>query len=101
MSEPHIQPALPSRVSIDDDVAWQKVDGRVVMLILSTERYYRLDDVGSRMWVLLDECPDVAAAHAQLHEEYDTDGPTLERDLRDFIMRLADAGLIHIQPATP
>jgi hypothetical protein len=95
------QPVLAERVSIDEDVAWQKVDGCVVMLLLGSERYYRLDDVGSRMWELLDECPDVRSAHARLRAEYDVDGSTLARDLHGFIARLADAGILHREPTGP
>jgi coenzyme PQQ synthesis protein D (PqqD) len=95
------QPALPRRVSIDEDVAWQKVDGRVVMLVLGSERYYRLDDVGSRMWELLEESADVHTAHTRLHAEYDADPSTLRRDLHDFIVRLAEAGILHVEAASP
>jgi hypothetical protein len=95
------QPVLPERVSIDEDVAWQKVDGCVVMLVLASERYLRLDDVGSRMWELLDESVDVRTAHARLHSEYDTGASTLRQDLHDFIVRLAQAGVLRVEPVSP
>lgn len=95
------QPVLPERVTIDEDVAWQKVDGCVVMLVLASERYLRLDDVGSRMWELLDESADVRTAHARLHAEYDAEASILLRDLHDFIVRLAHAGVLRVEPASP
>lgn len=90
---------LPERVAIDDGVAWQKVDGVVVMLALGSAHYYSLDETATRMWDLLDECADVASALAQLQAEYDVDPETLQRDLRGLIARLADAGVLRVEPA--
>ena len=101
MSDLSGQPVLPERVSIDEDVAWQKVDGCVVMLVLGSERYLRLDDVGSRMWELLDESADVRTAHARLHAEYDANPSTLRQDLHDFIARLVQAGALRVEPTAP
>lgn len=88
-------PTLPARVHAED-VVWQNLDGCVVMLAFAPARYYRLDDVGSRMWELLNECEDVATAFARLSEEYDVDASTLRRDLSDFIERLVDVGMLRV-----
>jgi hypothetical protein len=71
VSNPDV-PGLPVHVSVSEDVAWRKIDGLIVMLVLAGEqRYYRLDETGTRMWELLEESPDVAAAYAQLLDEYE------------------------------
>lgn len=99
MSSADASPPLPQRVRIDENVAWQKVEGLVVMIGFTNDHYYRLDETGSRMWELLDECPDVSSAFARLREEFDVDDATLRRDLQEFIARLADAGLLEVTPA--
>jgi hypothetical protein len=76
------------------------VDGQVVMLELDSERYYRLDEVGSRMWELLSTGSDVDAAHARLLEEYEVDGDVLRADLEDFIERLTAKGLLRGEPSS-
>ncbi len=37
-------------MALNETTAWQMVEGRVVMLDLDSEHYYRLDAVGSRMF---------------------------------------------------
>jgi hypothetical protein len=85
---------LPARVRVPDDVIWQVVEEQVVLLSLPESRYYRLDPVGSRMWQVLDEHGDTAQAFRVLHDEYEVDEERLREDLRAFVARLADAGLL-------
>lgn len=87
-------------MSIAEDIAWEKVDGLVVMLTLSSEHYYRLDETATRMWELLNECADVSAAFEQLHAEYEVEPSNLRQDLHDFITRLSDAGVLCVDPAS-
>lgn len=90
----------PARVSVPETTAWQVVEGRVVILELDDEHYYRLDEVGSRMWEVLCESGDLGAARKQLEAEFDVDPETLHRDLEAFVARLADAGLVTIEGAS-
>ncbi|MGI8801074.1 MAG: PqqD family protein [Solirubrobacteraceae bacterium] len=83
---------------MSEAAAWQIVEGRVVMLDLDAERYYRLDSVGSRMWELLSEFGDVESVHARLLAEYDVDASELRQDLEDFVTRLVAAGLVQVEP---
>jgi hypothetical protein len=81
---------------VDGDIVWQRGEGQVVLLTLSGGRYYRLDEVGSRMWELLDEHAETDTAFEQLHAEFDVDEATLRDDLAAFIGKLADAGLLRV-----
>jgi hypothetical protein len=98
--EPHPDARRPQRVTVDETTAWQMVDGRVVMLELDSERYFRLDEVGSRMWELLSTGGDVDAAYARLLEEYEVDEAVLRADLEDFIERLTAKGLLRGEPSS-
>jgi hypothetical protein len=86
------------RVTIPDSMAWQMVEDQVVMISFSSERYFRLDDVGSRMWELLAELEDVDATAKRLADELDADPATLSSDLHALIEQLAAADLISVQP---
>jgi hypothetical protein len=79
-------------------VLYHPVSGQVVLLHLPQERYYSLDDVGSRMWALLVEDGDPRNVIRQLLEVYDVTEQELERDLLAFITRLAESGLVEIEP---
>jgi len=61
---------LPSQVQIPTEVLFQELEGESVLLNLQSERYYGLDDIGTRLWQLLAENGDVAAACEQLLKEY-------------------------------
>jgi hypothetical protein len=88
--------SLPTRVAIPPAVLFQELEGECVLLNLDTERYYSLDDVGTRMWQLLAEHGDVATVVEQLLAEYDVDEATLRQDLVDLIGKLSEAGLVTI-----
>ena len=89
--------SLPARVAIPPDVLFRELDGESVLLDLQSERYYSLDDVGTRMWELLAECGDVAMVVEQMMEGYDVDEATLHRDLANLINQLAEEGLLSVQ----
>ena len=90
---------LPQSVTISPDVLFQELNGEAVLLDLKTELYYGLDDIGTRMWQLLESNGQVEAACARLLQEYEVDETTLKQDLAELIDMLAEAGLILVQPA--
>ena len=100
MTVEHPDARRPQRVAIDETTAWQMIDGRVVMLELDSEHYFRLDAVGSRMWELLSTDGDVDSAYARLLEEYEVEGDVLRTDLEDFIEQLSAKGLLRAQPSS-
>jgi hypothetical protein len=92
--------SLPDRVQISSDVLYQELDGESVLLDLKSERYFGLDDVGTRIWMLLGERGDPAFVCAQLAAEYDAEEATLRRDVAELIAKLAEAGLVTVDPST-
>ena len=90
--------SLSARVAIPPDVLFQELEGACVLLNLDTERYYSLDDVGTRMWQVMAEHNDVATVVEQLLDEYDVHEATLRHDLANLIAELTEEGLITVQP---
>ena len=88
---------LPRHVAVSPEVLWQALDTQCVLLNLGTEHYFSLNDIGTRMWLLLDRHGDVAAVVEQLLTEYEVDEPTLRRDLADLICRLHEAELVTVR----
>lgn len=90
--------ALPARVIIPNSVLVQQLGGESVLLNLDNDRYYGLDDVGTRMWDLLAEHRDTSTVVRLLLDEYagEVDQATVERDLSELIEKLANAGLIRM-----
>jgi len=76
------------------DVLFQEVGGETVLLDLASEQYFGLDEVGTRVWQLLNEGEGFAAMIDALLEEYEVERDRLEADVRDLLGSLLEAGLI-------
>ena len=70
-----------------------------VLLNLDNERYYGLDDVGTRMLSVLTSSDSVQSAWLRLIDEYDVDREVLRQDLVSLIERLQEQGLVEVSPA--
>ena len=75
------------------------LDKESVLLNLETERYYGLDETGTRMWQVLTAAPTIEAAYQELQSEYDVDGELLREHMTDLLSGLVDNGLLQIHPA--
>lgn len=85
------------RFSISDEVLSQEVNGETVLLDLEGESYFGLNEVGTRIWQLLQAKPTVAETLSTLSDEYDVSREQLESDVSDLLIKLTDAGLISLQ----
>ncbi len=87
-------PCLRTRVRATPDTLVQELEGESVLLNLASERYFGLDEVGTRMWQALTTADTVGAAHAALLAEYDVEADVLRDDLFQLIQQLVDHGLV-------
>ena len=85
------------RFKISEEVLSQEVNGETVLLDLEGESYFGLNEVGTRIWQLLQSTPTVVETLDTLSDEYDVRREQLETDVSDLLVRLADAGLISLQ----
>jgi hypothetical protein len=79
---------------IPEEVLFQEVSGETVLLDLESESYFGLDEIGTRVWVLLNEGKSVGQMVDVLLEEYEVDRATLEGDVDELLGELIEAGLI-------
>ena len=89
--------SFSDRVTVPDDVLISNLQDESVLLNLDSERYYGLDDVGTRMLTVLSTSNSIEAAYESLREEYDVDGEVLRRDLLSLIEQLVSQGLVKIE----
>jgi hypothetical protein len=85
---------LNQTFSISDEVICQVLDDESVLLDLASENYLGLDEVGTRIWQLIDDGETMRSVVATLLGEYDSDEDTLIRDLDKFLKDLQAQGLI-------
>ncbi len=73
--------------------------GEVAILNLDAGMYYGLDDVGARIWDLVQEPRLVSEIQAAIKEEYDVEPACAERDVLALLQGLAEENLIEIRDA--
>lgn len=87
---------LATRVTVPDSVLFRDLDGEAVLLETGSGRYYGLNEVGTRMWSLLQRHGEVGAAYRDLLAEYPIPSRQLQEDLLDFVGVLASRQLIEV-----
>jgi hypothetical protein len=75
-------------------VAYQQLEGELVLVNLRTNRIYALNATGARLWELLHAGYDAPDIRRQLGEEFDVDPTRLEREMDAAFESLASEGLI-------
>jgi hypothetical protein len=95
---PAMSISFSDRVKIPDDVLISKLQEESVILNLDSERYYGLDDVGTRFLAVLTTSESIEAAYETLAREYDVDPQILRQDLLELVHNLVEEGLIRINP---
>lgn len=88
--------SLDSVVSVPDQVLFRDLDGEAVILSLDSGQYYGLDEVGTRMWVLLTEHGQVEQVYRVLLDEYEVSDTQLCRDLLGLVDELVACGLLRV-----
>ena len=86
--------SFSDRVRVPDDVLISNLQEESVLLNLDSERYYGLDDVGTRFWSVLTTSASIEAAYEKLTREYDVDSGVLRADLLALVENLIAQGLL-------
>jgi hypothetical protein len=86
--------SFSDRVTVPDDVLISRLQEESVILNLDSERYYGLDDVGTRFLSVLTTSDSIETAYDRLRHEYDVDPQVLRADLLALIEKLIDQGLL-------
>jgi hypothetical protein len=87
------------RAATPPHVLVRVVDRESVLLNLETEKYFGLDETGTRMWQLITASPSIDAAYRELLAEFDVEPEILKTNLTELLVRLVENGLIQILPA--
>ena len=85
---------LSSRVSVPESVLFRELGDGSVLLNLDSERYFGLDDVGTRMYAVMSGAASLRAACEALSAEYDVPQETIQHDLTELVDKLLARGLL-------
>lgn len=92
MSAPRILPRAP--LAAARGVLSTTFDGEVVLLNQTDGVYYGLQDVGARVWQLIERAHSLDAIQQIVIAEYDVDADACAEDLRRLVADLIDRGLV-------
>jgi hypothetical protein len=85
--------ALTDRVAVRPDVIFRPLGAEAIVLDLEGGSYFGLDEIGARIWALI-ETQDLEGASRALAEEYDVSIGDARRDVVGFAQTLIDRGLL-------
>jgi hypothetical protein len=88
--------SLDDRVTVPSHVLVRFLDKESVLLNIETERYFGLDETGTRMWQLATAAPKIEIAYQQLLDEYDVEPALLRSNLVELLDRLVENGLLQV-----
>lgn len=89
-----------SRVVVASDPISSDLGDEVAILNFKAGMYYGLDEVGARVWSLIQEPKTVEEIREVLVNEYEVEPDLCEHDLISLLQRLADEELVEITDAT-
>ena len=100
-NESDVTVALTSLVSRNEALVFTDLDDTIVMMDVDEGKYYELDQIGARLWTLLETGRSAADLCDALSAEFDVDPDTCRRDTLEFLQTAETMRIVHIQPAQP
>ena len=88
--------SLSDRVRVPQAVLVSGLQQESVLLNLDSERYFGLDDVGTRMFSVLSSSDSIESAFQVLAEEYEVEPDILKADLLSLADSLIEQGLLEV-----
>lgn len=96
---------MKSMVSIDfskgviksEQVLARQIEGEMVILDLTSEAYFGLDEVGTAMWNEMIQADSIELAYQSLLEQYDVEPETLRVDMQTLLQQLIEKQLLEFR----
>jgi len=88
---------LKQSITLSPDVISQEISGETVLVDLESEDHFNLDEIGTRIWQLVESTGDLEAVFNTLLEEYDVEEEQLLDDLSDLIDEIEKLGLVKLE----
>ena len=85
--------SLTDRVAVRPDVIFRALGAEAIVLNLEGGVYFGLDEIGCRIWALVQD-HDLEGASAALTAEYDVAIEQARHDVVAFVQTLIDRGLV-------
>lgn len=84
------------KVVSDDNCLSTEIDGESVILHMEKGKYYGFNEVGTRVWQIVQQPRTVDEICDELVSIYDVDRTQCRRDVESLIDELNQKGLVHV-----
>lgn len=85
---------LNQSIQRNPEMISSNMDGETVMMSIENGEYYGLNNIGTRIWELLEKKISLSDLIAQLTREFDVKTNECEKDTTTFLNQLIDKKLI-------
>ncbi len=89
--------ALSDVVSRSQEILSYEVEERTVLMSVGSGKYYGMDEVGTRIWALIEGPRTIAGLCAALEEEFNVAPGQCEADVLGYVQHLAAQGLVVVK----
>jgi hypothetical protein len=72
------------------------VDGKAVLMSVENGKYYNMEEIGTRIWTLLETPTAVAAECDQMVHEFEVERAVCEADVLALLTKLLENDLIRV-----
>ncbi len=84
-------------ISQIEEIVASDIDGETVMMSIENGEYYGLDDIGSRIWELIEKPVKVSDLIDTLLERFDVDRETCKKDVLKFLNELNEDRILVVK----
>lgn len=96
MSEGPLQ--LQTTIVRSPDQVSGDLEGKTVLLSIQNGQYYNMNEVGTRVWALIEQPVCVATLVERLQDEFEVSREQCEREVLAFLEQLREDRLLRIEP---
>ncbi len=86
-----------TRITARPDQISSDLEGETILLHMTSGLYYGLNDVGVKIWTLIQTPKTVADLRQTLLNDYDVTSEDCDRELKELLTSLSEAELISLE----
>lgn len=90
------KPSPCTTIVVSSNQVSSELAGQAVILNIDRGIYFGLDEIGARVWNLIQKPQKVSAVRDALVQEYEVTPQCCEQDLLSLVGNLADEGLVSV-----
>ena len=90
---------LDKRLAKSERFAWRVIEDEAVLLDRDEAEVLRLNAIGTEIWQALDGARSIAEIINQIHQSFDVDRKTAEKDVLRFMKELVNREMVEEIPA--